>query len=56
MIVTNKEGQVKLLKRAATNDRMLRHRPEGSIKNAALIISDPQRKEDKFADTFGEFG
>lgn len=47
MIVTNKEGQVKLLKRAATNDRMLRHRPEGSIKNAALLISDPKLKEKK---------
>lgn len=55
MIVQNSYRHIKILRRAPNNDRIIRHRPEGSIKFASFYISDPKRNGD-FADKWGEFG
>ena len=55
MFVTNKQGQVKLLKRAASNNRMQRHRPEAMFKNNAIVLLNYEDKDD-FAKFYGDFG
>ena len=38
MASLNHQGEVKLLKKAISNDRNMRHRPMGSQKNAAIVL------------------
>ena len=55
MVTTNKLNEVKMLRRAPSNNRKMRFRPEETHKNCAIHLVS-EKKEDGFAKDIGEFG
>lgn len=55
MIVTNKDGLVKVVQQAASNDRKLRKRPDNTLKSDAFKLH-KSKIADKFADCRCQYG
>ena len=49
-----KKNQFNLLKQAESNDKKLRRRPDSTLKNDAVIITNQSGRADAFAEKFGE--